>query len=164
MYEIGTETLILCWSHSCIVTNYNIVDLCTENLPCNSRIENLCICQVSVHMFEVILNQTHFPSTLESSIKSKYVLIRGVHCSKNWKIRWNTNFMLWITINNLCDIGVCNAVLTCSYRISIIIEISNFTLSIKQLEYFTKNCWCITSVDFLDNKNIFFIWITICIC
>lgn len=69
--------------------------------------------------------------------------------------------MSCIPINNLCDIRICYSIFACSNRVSIIIRFSKFCFSVKQLEYFSKNCRCITTIYLFNNKDIFLLWIII---
>ena len=58
-------------------------DMSKELLPGYVRVENHSACKAQLILFvmELILNQSHIPSSLECSIQSKYVLVTRIHCA-----------------------------------------------------------------------------------
>lgn len=71
--------------------------------------------------------------------------------------------MRGVLIHDFSYVFVSNLIFTCTRWIDFSVNRFLFDRSVKQLEYISKNSWRIAPVKLFNHKNIFLLWVCICV-
>ena len=92
----------------------------------------------------------HLPAALEGGIHGEYVLVGGIHGGDDGEVRGKFYRTKFVFMHFISNIAVIDSVFTAA-----------IVISVKQLEDFTEDCRCVATIQFLDNKQAFFLMICV---
>ena len=144
--EEGSETLIFGRGHAHVTLEDFTINGFTELAPRDIGIKNMIIRKTMA--FEGILNQAHIPAALEGCIQSENILVGSIHGANDGHVRGNPYQAIRVTINYGSDIFIGYTIFTGTNGITACIWLS---LSVKKLEYLTKDSRSVTAVYFFNN-------------